>query len=153
MIHSFRSVLLGAISLASLAACHRAADNMLPLTMLGEWRLVASGGGITGKMDSVPAGTELHEVFGPDSTYARYVNGQQVEVTTFRLVQRHFRSGSDERIVLIKSFNSPTGQPYYRAEYIMLLTPTNLSLSTGSGCGLSYDYVRVQDRSALIFAR
>jgi hypothetical protein len=143
MLHSLRSVLLGALALASFTACHRAADEALPLTVLGEWRLAVSGGGITGKMDPVPAGTEVREVFGPDSAYTRYVNGQQVEATAFRLVQRHNSAGSNEQLLLIKSTNSPNGQPYYRTEYITLLTPTALHLSTGGGCALNAEYVRV----------
>ena len=129
--------------MACLTACRRAADEALPITMLGEWRLAVSGGGITGKMDPVPAGTEVREVFGLDSAYVRYENGQQVEATTFRLVQRHITSRSDEQLLLIKSFNSPTGQPYYRTEYITLLTPKALHLSTGGGCALNSEYVRV----------
>ena len=138
-----RFALLGGIFLINLVACHRATEDVQPLTVLGEWRLVASGGGITGKMDPVPAGTDWREVFGPDSAYARYTNGRQVEATAFRLVQRHTTGAADEQVLLIKSFNSPNGQPYYRTEHISLLTPTALHLSTGSGCALNGEYVRV----------
>lgn len=148
MMYLFRSVLFGAVALASFTACQRTADEVvpievLPITVLGEWRLVAFGGGITGKMDPVPAGTESRAVFGSDSAYVHYENGQQVEATTFRLVQRHTSGGPDEQLVLIKSFNAPAGQPYYRSQYVTLLTPTVLHLSTGGGCALNSEYVRV----------
>lgn len=153
---SLRSTTLLALSLTGLTACHQAADEVAPsllnrpVTLLGEWRLAVSGGGITGVMSPVPAGSEYHLVFGADSAYATYDNGTLREANTYHLrVQPTYPGGPNEQLLLLKSTNSPTGQPYYRVYLVTLLTADKLSFTTGGGCALNAQYVRVNPTSPL----
>ena len=137
-----RLATLLALGLGSLSACSRTEVN--PITVLGEWRLTISGGGITGKMDVLPPSVNSRLVFGPDSAYARYYNGRLQESSTFhvRTVKRDPAS-PEERVIFMKSFSSPNGQPYYQREYITTLTATRMELSTGTGCAINGVYERV----------
>ena len=132
------------LALISLAACQRATDVRPSSELLGEWRLAVSGGGITGVMSPVPAGSDTRVVFGPDSAYARYYNGHLVEATTFQLRTRPSTSGGpDEQLLVLKTYNTPTGQPSYYPYYITQLASDQLHVTTGGGCALNSEYVRV----------
>ncbi|RZK93120.1 MAG: hypothetical protein EOO62_32325 [Hymenobacter sp.] len=147
MKHSLRRIVVLANTLAALAACQRTTDEVnptLPITLLGEWRLAVAGGGITGVMSPVPAGDEQHLVFRSDSTYAYYDNGTLRETNTFGLrSQPAYPGGPAQQELLLKTTNSPGGQPYNRSYCITLLAASNLNFTTGGGCALNAEYVRV----------
>ncbi len=134
-----------AIALVGFTACHRAADDVQPITVLGEWRLVASGGGITGIMTPTPAGQDRRVVFGPDSAYAEYSNGQPVRTSTFQFrSQPSPSSGRDELRLIIKTDNTLPGQPAYYPYHVTLLTADKLNFTTGTGCAQNVEYVRTK---------
>lgn len=141
------------ISLASLVACRRAADEVAPaatgpLSVRGEWRLAASGGGITGIMTPAAADYDARIVLGPDSAYAEYTNGKLVRTSTFQVRTRASQAGGPaEQLLVIKTDNTPTGQPLYYPYYITLLTTDKLHFTTGSGCALNAEYVRTKAAS------
>lgn len=134
------------VGLGSLSACSR--SEVDPITVLGEWRLTVAGGGITGKMDTLPPSMDHRLVFGPDSAYARFFNGRLQERSTFhvRMVRRD-PSSPEEQVIFMKSVNSPTGRPYYQQEYVTSLTASRMALSTGGGCALNGVYERVSPSS------
>ncbi|WP_191906385.1 hypothetical protein [Hymenobacter baengnokdamensis] len=142
-----------AATCASLTACQKTAGSENdfengPVTVRGEWRLAVSGGGITGKMDPVPASQDIRSVFGPDSTYTEYLNGKPTLTSTFRLITRPaYQGGPAMTVLLTKSYNSPSGQAYYRVQYVTELTTNKLYLTTGTGCAINSEYVRVQAAS------
>jgi hypothetical protein len=154
MLKFLRYSLLLAVALPGLSACQKAAADDFengPVTVLGEWRLAVVGGGITGKMDPVPAGSETRLVFGPDSTYAQYQNGKLQETNCFQLRSQPRRGGAigTERVLILKTTNTYGGQPQYYPYYVAALTATALNFGTGTGCGISYEYVRVKATSPL----
>jgi hypothetical protein len=143
MRNTLPTYLLLAVTLASLTACQKK-DDSGPTMIRGEWRLAVSGGGFTGQMLPVPAGQDLRCVFGPDSSYAEYTNGRRTLTSTFHLgSDPSYSSGSPQPLIAIKSDNSPTGQSYYRVLYITELTSNKMNLTTGGGCALNSEYVRV----------
>ncbi len=156
---ALRLVCLLALASSSLTACqHAAADEFNefdgfengPAQVQGEWRLAVMGGGITGKMDPVPAGQEYRLVFGSDSAYARYDNGKLVEASTFQARTQPSRSGmGTEQLLILKTTNTYGSQPMYYPYYITALTSSKLEFATGTGCGMSWEYVRVKATSPL----
>ena len=144
------AALLLVAALASVTACQKTAGSEHnfengPSTIRGEWRLAVVGGGITGVMEPVPANRAVHCVFGPDSTYTEYVDGKRTLTSTFYLAsQPAYSGGPAVPILAIKSDNSPTGQPYYRVQFITELTAGKLALTTGGGCALNSEYMRTK---------
>ncbi|MBF9140880.1 hypothetical protein [Hymenobacter properus] len=140
-IQRFAPLLVMAIS--SLSACQRTHD-VAPVTVEGEWRLTVSGGGITGKMDAVPAGQDSRLMLGANQQYSRYYNGQLQESSTYevRTVKHSYDSGED-KVLFFKSANSPNGQSYDRQEIITSLTDSRMELTTGGGCAINSVYERV----------
>ncbi|RZK25574.1 MAG: hypothetical protein EOO63_15840 [Hymenobacter sp.] len=142
MLPALRVAVLLTILLTS--ACHRASDVVQPITLVGSWRLTVSGGGITGMMSPVPAGSDYQLVFGPDSAYARYDNGKLMEASTYQLrSQPGYPGGPNEQILVLKTTNTPGNQPFYYPYYVTLLTGRELHFTTGGGCALNSVYERV----------
>lgn len=150
MRNSLLALLPLAATLASTTACQKSAGSENdfengPATVRGEWRLAVVGGGITGVMTPVPASSDNRCVFGPDSTYTEYVNGKRTLTSTFYIANRPaYAGGPAVPMLAIKSDNSPSGQPYYRVQYITELTASKLALTTGGGCALNSEYVRTK---------
>ncbi|MDO7887677.1 hypothetical protein [Hymenobacter cheonanensis] len=139
-----------AATLASTTACQKTAGSENdfengPATIRGEWRLAVVGGGITGVMQPVPAGSDNRCVFGPDSTYTEYFNGKRTLTSTFYVANRPaYPGGPAVPMLAIKSNNSLPGQPFYRVQYITELTASKLNLTTGGGCAFNSEYVRTK---------
>lgn len=150
-----RPALLLATVLIGLTACQKQANaDARPITVLGEWLLAVSGGGLTGIMTPMPAGQDHRVVFGPDSAYAEYYNGKLISTSTFQLRRHPSRTGEpDEQLLIFKNYTDPSGQPHYNINYITLLTANELNTTTGSGCALNSNWVRVSSPSQLIGTR
>ncbi|MFD2720485.1 hypothetical protein ACFST9_17320 [Hymenobacter monticola] len=137
-----RSATLLAVALSSLSACQRTTD-VAPITVEGEWRLTVAGGGITGKMDALPPTQDHRLVLGADHHYAQYYNGQLQESNTYEVrTVKHSYDSAEDKVLFLKSTNSPDGQPYERQEIILSLTENKLELSTGGGCAINSVYER-----------
>ena len=140
-------------ALVSTTACQKTAGSENdfengPAVVQGEWRLAVAGGGITGIMTPVPAGSDTRCVFGPDSTYTEYFNGKRTLTSTFYVASRPaYAGGPAVPMLAIKSTNSPSGQPFYQVEYITELTANKLSLTTGTGCAMNSESVRTKAAS------
>jgi hypothetical protein len=148
MPNALPTFLLLAATLASLTACQKGDENG-PTMIRGQWQLAVSGGGLTGQMIPVPAGQDLRIVFGPDSSYAEYTKGRRTLTSTYHLgSDPNYSSGPPQPLIAIRCDNSPTGQSYYRVLYITELTANKMNLTTGGGCALNTEYVRVAATSA-----
>jgi hypothetical protein len=144
MYSALRFATLLAVALASLSACQHTTDEVAPITVEGEWRLTVAGGGITGKMDPVPANYDARLVLGANHQYAQYYNGQLQESNTYEVrTVKHSYDSAEDKVLFLKSTNSPNGQPYDRQEIITSLTETKMELTTGGGCAINSVYERV----------
>ncbi|MBJ6110910.1 hypothetical protein JAO73_17950 [Hymenobacter sp. BT523] len=138
-----------ALALSSFSACQRN-DDVAPVSEVGEWRLTVSGGGTTGKMEALPPTQDTRLVLEADRHYVRYYNGLLLERNTYELrtVQRS-PDGPAEKVLFMKSTNSPDGQAFEHQEIITSLTATNMELTTGGGCAINGVYERVPSGTAV----
>ena len=149
MLRQVLSAALLVIAFACFSACQRVDVEVQPVTLSGEWRLTAAGGGITGQMGTTSPSHDFRLVFGPDSSYAKYYNGKLLEANIYHLRQEPSHAGGPQvQVVLFKTINTPNGQSIYARYYVTTLSVTSLETTTGGGCAISQVYERVKKETS-----
>ena len=145
-----RTAASAALALCCLVACHREADTVQPITLTGEWRLVKSGGGITGIIESVPASSDICLVFRADNTYAAYTAGKLEATNSYQLGSRpSYPGGPQQQVLVLTTYSTLDQKAQDITYYVDNLSATELSYRTIGGCPLIKVYEKLSSKSTV----
>ena len=111
---------VGSLSLAGVS-CQKKEDAPAPSALETEWDWVSSKGGITGGILMTPAttGTTQRYVFGPNSTFQQYRNGQLVQSSTYARANQVSLIFNAQRDMLSLGLSGANGTPAVPVRYIV----------------------------------